>query len=228
MALADRFHGLVMLGAPGSGKGTQAKLLSEILEIPHISSGELFREHARANTELGRTAKGFTDKGLLVPDDLTITMVGERLLKDDTKRGFILDGFPRTVPQADALNGLLIEARHCITLVPYLRVNERMLMERLLHRLTCNTCGSTYSTGSLSPGDHCEKTDCGGILYKRADDEYETQKRRIEEYESKTAPLVSYYAQRGVLARLSGEHTVDFLFRKLLEAMRDSRECPQM
>jgi adenylate kinase len=225
MALADRFHGLVMLGAPGAGKGTQAKLISEILEIPHISSGELFRENARANTELGRTARQYTDKGLLVPDDLTISMVRERLMNPDCKRGFVLDGFPRTVPQADALNTILADVQHCITLVPYLKVNERMLMERLLHRLTCNTCGATYSTGSLSPGDTCEKQDCGGTLYKRVDDEFETQKKRIDEYEAKTAPLVSYYASRGVLARLSGEHTVDFLFRKLLEAMRDSRDC---
>jgi adenylate kinase len=137
-----------------------------------------------------------------------------------------LDGFPRTVEQADALEQMLKDLKVCITLVPYLAVNERMLMERLLHRLTCNTCGATYSTDSLSPGAVCERPNCNGTLYKRKDDEFETQKKRIDEYERKTAPLVSYYAERGILSRLSGENTVDFIFRKLLEGMRDSRECP--
>ena len=225
MALSDRFHGIVLLGAPGAGKGTQAKLLAESIELPHISSGELFRTNIANGTALGKIAKELIDKGNLVPDDVAVTMVRERLTEPDCKRGFILDGFPRTVPQADALNQLLKTLGMCITLVPYMRVNERMLMERLMHRLTCRICGTTYSVVSLSPGDICEKPDCGGVLYRRSDDDPETQRKRIAIYEEQTAPLVSYYAERGLLVRLSGEHTVDYIFRKLLEAMRNSPVC---
>ena len=213
MALSDRFHGIVLLGAPGAGKGTQAKLLAESIELPHISSGELFRTNIANGTALGKIAKELIDKGNLVPDDVAVTMVRERLTEPDCKRGFILDGFPRTVPQADALNQLLKTLGMCITLVPYMRVNERMLMERLMHRLTCRICGTTYSVVSLSPGDICEKPDCGGVLYRRSDDDPETQRKRIAIYEEQTAPLVSYYAERGLLVRLSGEHTVDYIFR---------------
>jgi len=228
MALSDRFHGIVILGAPGSGKGTQAKLISESIELPHISSGELLRANIANQTPLGIMAKGLIDSGSLVPDDVAVPMVRDRLMQNDCKRGFILDGFPRTIPQADALNSVLQVLGMCITLVPYLRVSERMLMQRLMHRLTCRVCGTTYSLISLSPGDACEKPDCGGVLFRRSDDDPDTQRKRIAIYDEQTAPLISYYAERHILKRVSGEHTVDYIFRKLLDAMRSSRTCDQL
>ncbi len=223
--MANKFHGIILLGAPGSGKGTQAKLLADELHIPHISSGELLRENVKNGTSLGIIAKQYLDKGELVPNDVTVNMIRERLSDDDCKEGFILDGFPRTIAQADALNVVLKDLNKCICIVPFMRVNEKMLMARLAHRLTCGKCGSTYNIASLSPGDICEKPSCGGVLYRRSDDDPVTQQRRIHVYEEQTAPLVSYYAERGLLVRLSGEHTIDYVFQRLLTEIENAPDC---
>jgi len=217
--------GIVLLGAPGAGKGTQAVLLSKELGIPHISSGDLFREHIKNQTELGKLAQRYLDRGELVPDEITIAMVRERLSRPDTARGFILDGFPRTIAQVDALEQLLRDLGKCITLVPYIRVRERMLMERLSHRWTCRDCGAVFSYESLPPREGCKKDVCTGELYKRSDDNPETQAHRIRVYQEQTAPLVDYYMARGLLREVNGEHTIPYVNHLLRQLIQTSQQC---
>ncbi len=217
--------GIVLLGAPGAGKGTQAVLLSKELGIPHISSGDLFREHIKNQTDLGKLAQRYLDRGELVPDEITIAMVRERLSRPDTARGFILDGFPRTIAQADALEQLLKDLGKCITLVPYIRVRERMLMERLSHRWTCRDCGAVFSYESLPPREGCKKDVCTGELYKRSDDNPETQAHRIRVYQEQTAPLVDYYMARGLLREVNGEHTIPYVNHLLRQLIQTSQQC---
>jgi adenylate kinase len=217
--------GIVLLGAPGAGKGTQAVLLSKELGIPHISSGDLFREHIKNQTELGKLAQQYLDRGELVPDEITIAMMRERLSQPDTARGFILDGFPRTIAQAEALEQLLKEMGKCITLVPYIRVRERMLIERLSHRWTCRDCGAVFSYESLPPREGCKKDVCTGELYRRSDDNPETQAHRIRVYKEQTAPLVDYYMARGLLREVNGEHTIPYVNNLLRQLIQTSQRC---
>ncbi len=178
-------HGIILLGGPGAGKGTQAVLLAKHLNLPHISSGDLFREHRKNGTELGKLANTYIEVGHLVPDDVTIGMVRERLLRPDCEHGFILDGFPRTITQGDALNVMLAELHKSVTIVLYYRVRERMLLERLSHRWTCRDCGAVFSYESLPPRNGCKQVVCTGELFRRADDDPATQSKRIREYEEK-------------------------------------------
>ena len=152
-------------------------------------------------------------------------MVKERLSQPDCENGFILDGFPRTVPQAEALDEVLAEIGKCVSLVPYLRVRESMLMERLTHRWTCRACGAVFPYQAQPPREGCKRDVCDGELYQRADDNPETQKRRIEVYMAQTAPLIAYYRAKGQLIELSGEHTIDFVHRILSDAIAISRFC---
>jgi len=214
-----------MLGAPGAGKGTQAVLLAKDLGVAHISSGDLFRDTIKQKTELGKLAQHYIDRGELVPDNVTIAMVRDRLLQPDCATGFILDGFPRTVPQADALDAVLGELGRCITSVPYIRVRDRMLMERLSHRWTCRDCSAVFSYESLPPREGCKKPVCTGELYQRSDDNPETQARRIRVYEEQTAPLVGYYTQRGLLVEVNGEHTIEYVHHALKELALQGRVC---
>lgn len=216
------WHGLIMIGAPGAGKGTQAVLLSRALGVVHISSGDLFRENISGGTALGILAKSYIDQGNLVPDDVTIAMVRERLSHPDCAAGFILDGFPRTVPQADALDQVLHDLNKRVTLVPYIRVRDTMLIERLTHRWTCRACGAVFGSESLPPRDGCKQDVCDGELYRRPDDNPETQRRRIEVYLRNTAPLIDYYRQAGLLVEIGGEYTVDHVHRLMLDAVRKS------
>lgn len=218
-------YGIVLLGAPGAGKGTQAVLLAKDLQVAHISSGELFRENMRSQTALGKLAQQYIDRGELVPDQVTIEMVRDRLSRSDCDNGFILDGFPRTIPQADALDGVLNSLGRCITVVPYIRVRERMLMERLSHRWTCRDCGAVFSYESLPPREGCKNTMCTGELYQRSDDNPETQTRRIRVYEEQTAPLVNYYRSRGLLHEVSGEYTIEYVHQALRELVLKSSDC---
>lgn len=212
-------HGIVLLGAPGAGKGTQAVLLAKDLNVAHISSGDLFRENIKEGTELGKLAKQYIDRGELVPDEVTIGMVRDRLSRPDCANGFILDGFPRTIKQADALNVVLKELGRSITDVPFIRVRERMLMERLSHRWTCRDCGAVFSYESLPPRDGCKKSVCTGELFQRSDDNPETQARRIRVYEEQTAPLIEYYRARGNLREVNGEHTIEFVHHLLQQTI---------
>ncbi len=199
---------IVLLGAPGAGKGTQAELLAERLHIPHIASGDLFREALRNDTPLGREAKAYMDRGELVPDSVTIAMVRERLAAPDGREGAILDGFPRTVEQARALDGVLADKGQKVDLVAFIKVRPEELLKRLSGRWTCRDCGGVYHT-LYNPPRRPEVCDaCGGPLYQRPDDRPETQARRIEVYLAQTSPLVEYYGRRGVLVEINGEQEI--------------------
>lgn len=210
---------VLLLGAPGAGKGTQAALLAEHLHIPHVASGDLFREALRSDTPLGREAKGYIDRGELVPDAVTIAMVRERLTAPDSREGVILDGFPRTVEQARALDGILAELGQQVDLVAFIQVRPEELLKRLSGRWTCRDCGGVYHTLYNPPArpDICDS--CGGPLYQRPDDRPETQARRIEVYLAQTKPLVEYYQQRSVLVEIDGEQEIDKVQEDLRQAV---------
>lgn len=209
---------IVMLGAPGAGKGTQADLLAEYLQIPHIATGDLFREALRRNTPLGRQAREYMDRGELVPDAITIAMVRERLAQPDCARGVILDGFPRTVEQAQALDEILAERGQAVDLAIFIRVRPEVLIERLSGRWTCRDCQGVYHTVFNPPRQPGVCDVCGGSLFQREDDRPETQRHRIEVYLEQTAPLIEFYRKRGVLSEVNGEREI----AEVQEEIRDA------
>ncbi|NLG51434.1 MAG: adenylate kinase [Chloroflexi bacterium] len=214
---------IVLLGAPGAGKGTQAELLREKLAIPSVSSGDLFRSAIEAGTELGVKAKEYIDRGELVPDGVTIAMVAERLAQPDCTEGVILDGFPRTVAQAEALDGVLAEMNRRVHAVLYIKVSEDVLLKRLAGRWTCRDCGAIYHEvfGPEKTRGVCDA--CGGALYQREDDTPETQQRRIAVYLDRTAPLQECYRAKGILIEIDGDQDVDVVHRSVMAAI-DSLE----
>jgi adenylate kinase len=211
---------LVLLGGPGAGKGTQAERLSEALGIPQVSTGDLFRENLKKETELGLLAKGYMERGELVPDEVTVAMVRERLARPDAKKGAILDGFPRTIAQAEAFEMLLAELGHKLAVVPNIQVPEDLLLARLAGRWTCRKCGAMYHQLFSPPQEDgvCDK--CSGELYQRPDDTPETQKHRIVVYSEQTAPLIDYYREKGLLAEVDGRPGIDQIQAELLEIIR--------
>ena len=217
--MSNSWYGIVLLGGPGSGKGTQAVLLASALNIPHISTGDLFRENLKQGTPLGVLAKGYMERGELVPDQVTEGMVRERLSRVDCKQGFILDGFPRTTPQAEALDAVLSELGMHLSRVPYLHVSDDILVERLSNRWTCRSCGAVFNKNTPPPRDGCKKENCDGELYRRPDDSPETQKNRIRVYEKQTAPLIVFYGKRGLIVEVSGEQDVEHVQLDLLHAV---------
>jgi len=211
---------IILLGAPGAGKGTQAVYLKEALGIPHISSGDLFRENLRNETELGRLARAYMDRGELVPDKVTIAMVKERLARPDCAGGAILDGFPRTIAQAQALETILAEQGRRVGIVPYIKVADEVLLARLAGRWTCRRCETVYHE-LFSPPKVAGQCDlCGGELYQRADDTPETQRRRIDVYFQQTTPLIEYYRERGLLVEIDGEQSIEQVQADLAAAIR--------
>ncbi len=208
---------VVLLGAPGAGKGTQAELLSEHLGVPHIATGDLFREALRGDTPLGRQARAYMDRGELVPDSVTIAMVRERMRQPDTSQGAIFDGFPRTVEQAQALDGLLTEHGRRVDIAIYIDVRPEVLLERLSGRWICRDCGGVYHILSNPPQVPGICTACGGELYQRPDDRPEVQRHRIEVYLEQTAPLIEYYRERGLLTEVDGEREI----AQVQEELRD-------
>jgi len=211
---------LVLLGAPGAGKGTQAAVLSKELGLPHVSSGDLFRENLGNKTELGKLAKSYMDKGELVPDGVTIAMVMDRLGRPDCAGGAILDGFPRTLAQAQALDRELAERGYKITQAPYIRVPQDVLLARLAGRWTCKQCKTVYHQ-LFNPSKVDRVCDvCGGTLYQRADDTPETHKKRIDVYMTQTQPLIDYYRASGLLSEIDGEPDVEIVYRALLASVQ--------
>lgn len=207
---------IVMLGAPGAGKGTQAKMVAEKIGLSHISSGDLFRENIKNETELGKLAKTYIDKGELVPDEVTIAMVKDRLCQPDCEKGAILDGFPRTTAQAEALDASLAKLGYKIDIVPLVEVPEAVLMERLTGRWTCKKCGAIYHT-LFSPPKQAGICDLDGSeLYQRPDDIPETVSNRIKVYSEQTAPLIAYYTQQGVLTEVNGNQEIEQVNQQLL------------
>lgn len=211
---------IVLLGGPGAGKGTQAERLSETLQIPQVSTGDLFREHLKGETELGLLAKGYMERGELVPDEVTVGMVRQRISREDCARGAILDGFPRTVAQAKALDALLADLGLELAAVPYIKVPEDILLARLAGRWTCRGCGAMYHQLFSPPQEAgiCDR--CGGELYQRPDDAPETQKHRIEVYFEQTAPLINFYRDRGLLVEVDGRPGIDEIQAELLNIVR--------
>ncbi len=200
---------IVLLGLPGAGKGTQAERLAEALGVPHVASGDLFREHLDKGTELGRQARAYIERGDLVPDEVTIGMVAERLARPDCAEGFILDGFPRTVAQAEALERLLDRMGVRLDLVPYIQVREEVALARLAGRWTCRECGAVYHTLFNPPKQPGVCDVCGGELYQRPDETPEAHRRRLEVYKEQTAPLVDYYRRAGLLVEVDGEQSIE-------------------
>ena len=210
---------IVLLGAPGAGKGTQAKKLIEKYGIPQISTGDLLRAAIAAGTALGTEAKAYMNKGELVPDEVVLGMVQERLKQEDCRKGFILDGFPRNTAQAEALNGLLLELGMPLDAALSVDVPFEILLKRLTGRRTCRGCGQMYNVYfSPSAEDNaCDK--CGSGLYQRDDDTEETISKRLEVYKIKTAPLMDYFSAKGILKRVSGEGSIDEIFSRVKAAM---------
>jgi adenylate kinase len=211
---------IVLLGPPGVGKGTQAKILSERTGLAHISSGDLFRENLKNQTELGKLAQTYMTKGELVPDDVTIAMVRDRLSRPDCKAGAILDGFPRTPAQADALEAMLKEFNGHVDAVPFVTADENVLIERLGGRWTCRASGHIYNEKSNPPKNDKLCDFDGSELYQRDDDKAETVKHRIEVYFDQTSPLISYYRDHGKLIEIDGTRPIDQVTQDLLTAVR--------
>ncbi len=208
---------LIMLGAPGSGKGTWSKIISDAKELTHIATGDLFRAELAAQTPLGLEVKSYMEQGALVPDELTIKLVEKALTGEKASEGFVLDGFPRTIPQAEALEEILAKHNLAIDAVVDLAIDEDVLIERTLSRLVCSKCGQPYNTKNMTPKVEgiCDR--CGGEVIHRSDDTEETIRKRLEAYHTNTAPLIDYYRERDLLVTFSNEgppneETRDLLF----------------
>jgi adenylate kinase len=211
---------IVLLGPPGVGKGTQAKLIAETTGLPHVSSGDLFRENIKNETELGKLAQSFMNKGELVPDDVTISMIRDRLSRLDCKGGALLDGFPRTTMQADSLASLLAEFDGKVNYVPYITASETTLIERLSGRWTCKAQGHIFHE-KYNPSKRTGLCDLDGSqLYQRADDRAETVTRRIQVYFAQTSPLIAYYRERGLLSEIDGAQPIEKVTTDLLAVLR--------
>jgi adenylate kinase len=207
MALEPRY--IVLLGPPASGKGTQAAKLREALNLPHVASGDLFRENLKNETELGRKAKVYMDRGDLVPDDITIAMVMERLSRPDCASGALLDGFPRTMAQAKALDQALAAQGRGISIVPNIVVPDDVLVERVSGRRLCRVCGEAYHVQFNPPKQPGVCDNDGGELYQRDDDKPGTVRQRLKVYWDQTSPLIGYYRQQGVLVEVNGDQPID-------------------
>ena len=211
---------IVLLGPPGVGKGTQAEILSERTGLAHISSGELFRENLKNQTELGKLAQTFMGRGELVPDDVTIAMIRDRLNRPDCKAGAILDCFPRTPAQADALGAMLKEFNGHVDVVPFITAEEKVLVERLSERWTCRANGHIYNE-KFNPPKETGKCDFDGSeLYQRDDDKAETVKHRIQVYLDQTSPLIAYYRDRGKLVEIDGMQTIELVTQAMMVALK--------
>ena len=211
---------IIMLGAPGAGKGTQAAVLCEHFGIPTISTGNMIREALKNGTEMGLKAKSYMDDGKLVPDEVVIGIVKERLGEDDCKKGFILDGFPRTVDQADALEGILKDLGLSLTRVLNISVPASDLIERAVGRRICKKCGATYHVKFNPPKKEGVCDACGGELFQRADDTEETMKNRLSVYEASTKPLIEYYEKKGVYTEVDGRQAIDKVTADLIETLK--------
>jgi adenylate kinase len=212
------------MGLPGAGKGTQAEKIVEEYGIPHISTGDMFRAAMKEGTELGLKAKSFMDKGELVPDEVTIGIVRERLSKDDCKKGFLLDGFPRTVPQAEALENILADLERKIDYVINIDVDKNILMERLTGRRICKNCGATYHLVFNPPAQEGVCDRCGGELYQRADDNAETVQNRLEVNIKQAKPLLDFYEEKGYLRTLDGQRDISVVFADIEQLLRGLAE----
>ena len=211
---------IIMLGAPGAGKGSQASRIAMEYQLPHISTGDIFRANLKEETELGKKAKSFMDKGELVPDDITIAMLLERIHKEDCKNGYILDGFPRTIPQAEALKEALAKKNEKIDLALDVEATDELIIKRMAGRRTCPACGAIYHIVTLPPKEEGQCDRCGADLIQRKDDNEETVKNRLKIYHEITEPLISYYKKEGILEEIDGAEDLDKVFEKVKTIIR--------
>ncbi|MEO2207375.1 adenylate kinase [Paenibacillus pabuli] len=211
---------ILFMGPPGAGKGTQADVIVKEFGIPHISTGDAFRLAIKQGTPIGLKAKEYMDQGLLVPDDVTIGIVEERLQQPDCREGFLLDGFPRTLSQAEALGGILDRLNSGLDHVINLKVDRDKLLARLTGRRICKNCGATYHVVFNPPKQEgiCDK--CGGELYQRSDDNEESVGTRLDEYINKTAPLLTFYENKGLLRQMNGEQDIDQVSQEIVSLLR--------
>ena len=213
---------LVMLGLPGAGKGTQGELVAQRLGIPRISTGDMFRAALKSDTDLGRRVKEYVERGELVPDHLTVALVEERLAQPDARAGFVLDGFPRTVPQAQALDEKLFEAGRPLHAAIYINVPPEVAIRRIASRRVCAQCGATYSQVQVAEAGVCPA--CGGPLVQRPDDSEETARRRLQVYLAQTHPVVEYYRRAGILVEVDGQQAIPDVLADILAALSAHRQ----
>ncbi|MBE0479747.1 MAG: adenylate kinase [Dehalococcoidia bacterium] len=210
---------LILLGAPGAGKGTQAVRLSAKLGLAHIASGDLFRQEQASGSELGKVAKSYMEKGLLVPDEITVKMVLGRMRNPDCEGGCILDGFPRTLEQARSLDEAMAKEDKKISQVLYIKVSNEELLRRLSQRWICRNCQAPYNVVEMPPKAHGRCDHCGGELYQRPDDTEETARKRLEVYFNQTMPLIEYYRKAGKLVEVDGEQSIDAVEKDLVKVI---------
>lgn len=206
---------IIMLGAPGAGKGTHAKKITEKFGIPAISTGDIFRENIKNGTELGKKAKEYMDAGNLVPDELVCDLVVDRLKQDDCKNGYILDGFPRTIPQAEALTAALARNDDAIDYALEIFIEDQAIIDRMSGRRVCKSCGATYHVVNIPPKTEGVCDECDGELIVRDDDAPETVKKRLDVYHEQTAPLIDYYKKQGILKVIDGSKGLDTCFEEI-------------
>ena len=207
---------IIMLGAPGAGKGTHAKKISEKYNIPHISTGDIFRANIKEGTELGKKAKEYMDQGLLVPDELTCDLVMDRIQQDDCKNGFVLDGFPRTIPQAEALDAALEKINQKMDYALDIEIADEKIVERMSGRRVCAKCGTPFHIVNIPPKKEGICDNCGGELQFRADDQPETVLKRLTVYHEQTQPLIDHYAKQNILKEIDGTKPVEEGFASIV------------
>ena len=210
---------IIMLGAPGAGKGTQAKRIATQYGIPHISTGDIFRYNVKNATELGMKAKGYMDQGLLVPDELTLELIMDRFTQDDCKNGYVLDGFPRTIPQAEALTAALAKQNDAIDYAINVDVPDEAIVSRMSGRRACLSCGGTYHIAFNPPKKDGICDACGGELVLRPDDSPETVQNRLSVYHEQTQPLIDYYKGQNILKEVDGTKEMEEVFRSITEIL---------
>lgn len=203
---------IIMLGAPGAGKGTQAKMIAEKYSVPHVSTGDIFRANIKNGTELGKEAKKYMDQGLLVPDELTVKILLDRVAQDDCKNGYVLDGFPRTIPQAEVLDSELTKLGDHIDYAINVDVPDENIVKRMSGRRACLTCGATYHIEHVPPKKEGICDVCGSELVLRDDDKPETVKNRLNVYHEQTQPLIDFYTEKGVLKTVDGTVPMEEVF----------------
>lgn len=212
--------GIILLGPPGAGKGTQAKALSQGLSLIHISTGDLLRQNVAQGTQFGIKAKDFMNKGVLVPDELVNAMLIQRMRQADIKKGFILDGYPRNLAQAQALDIAFKELNLGIDLVLYLETSEPVVIQRLTGRLVCKSCGANFHTTNMPPKKASVCDNCGGVLYQRTDDKEETIRKRLEVYLKETSALIKYYQEKKILHTLCADDDAGVVLNKMIQLIK--------